>query len=315
MKINNDSNITPALTLMALSIPTEATTLEKLRWIYLTLGKLFSYDYRVIGDESVILNKIDYNSEYIGRYQTCYQISDIFCHFVKYLIPEVQAKVIPRRIPGRSFIQDHVAVEINIPQEDTKFLMDLTLDLANIQAGLRTKHFGFETAANTNYDIIPLCDCKEMDQKLGFILDKYTDDDIDNFKDKMNKVDFSGMSKSEIIDFKIRSAKEELLKTFVGHHEATTYVNTVLSDILSPLEKRSLKQSNLFYINNDNEFNVVSIYSFNENNLYYCYSNDIGFNPISPDAIQDLLDRGWKTNSTTLQSILNGSEVNKQSYK
>lgn len=86
-----------------------------------TLGKLFSYDYRVIDDESVILHKIDYNSNYIGRNQRVIKLAIFFCCFVNFLILEVQAKVIFSRIASRSFIQDYVAVEINILQEDTFF--------------------------------------------------------------------------------------------------------------------------------------------------------------------------------------------------
>ena len=47
-----------------------------------------------------------------------------------------------------------------------------------------------------------------MDKKLGFIADKYTDDYIDEFKRILNNTGFSGKTKAEILDFKIRKIKE-----------------------------------------------------------------------------------------------------------
>ena len=47
----------------------------------------------------------------------------------------------------------------------------------------------------------------------------------------------------------------------------------------------------------------MAIYSFDELGLYYSYSNELGFNKISPQIISGLLKSGWKTNSNSIQSI------------
>lgn len=217
------------------------------------------------------------------------------------LIPNCHAKIIERKIPGRSFNKEHVATEVTF-SDGLKIILDLTLDLANIQGGLKTKEFGFTTNSTGDYDIISLRECAQMDKKLGFIVDKYTDDYINEFVNKMTQMDFSTYSPDEIVDFKINKAKELFSKDFKGNHEATRYIYTLFSKVLSSSEFSKLRQFNLSYSNSD-EFNLMAIYSFDELGLYYSYSNELGFNKVSPQIISGLLKSGWKTNSNSIQSI------------
>ena len=301
MNLKIGQNIIPSINFIMSSIPENTTDLEKVRYIYINLGKLFSYDYRIIADESVISEPIDYAKNEIGRYKTCYQISEILMVLINGLIPNCHAKIIERKIPGRSFNKEHVATEVTF-SDGLKIILDLTLDLANIQGGLKTKEFGFTTNSTGDYDIISLRECAQMDKKLGFIVDKYTDDYINEFVDKMTQMDFSTYSPAEIVDFKINKAKELFSKDFKGNHEATRYIYTLFSKVLSSSEFSKLRQFNLSYSNSD-EFNLMAIYSFDELGLYYSYSNELGFNKVSPQIISGLLKSGWKTNSNSIQSI------------
>lgn len=43
----NDSNIVSDINLILFNIPENVPTLDKVRWLYIKLGELFSYDYRV----------------------------------------------------------------------------------------------------------------------------------------------------------------------------------------------------------------------------------------------------------------------------
>ena len=301
MNLKVGQNIIPSINFIATSMPDDLTDLEKVRYIYINLGKLFSYDYRIVVDESVISKPLDYADNEISRYQTCYQISEVLTVLINGLVPTCHAKVIERKINGRSFNKEHVATEV-IFKDNLKILLDLTLDLSNIQAGLRTKEFGFTTNSNNDYDIIFLRECEEMDKKLGFIADKYTDDYIDEFKRILNNTNFSGKTKAEILDFKIRKIKEVLAKDFKGEHEAIRYINTLFNKILTNEELSTLKQFNLSYENTD-ELNFMAIFSFDELGLYYSYSNELGFNKIKASTVISLLKSGWKTNSTSIQTI------------
>lgn len=103
MNLKIGQNIIPSINFIMSSIPENTTDLEKVRYIYINLGKLFSYDYRIIADESVAEEQVDYSKNEIGRYKTCYQISEILTILINGLIPNCQAKIIERKIPGRSF--------------------------------------------------------------------------------------------------------------------------------------------------------------------------------------------------------------------
>ena len=307
-KISN--NIIPSINFIMSSIPEDTTELEKIRYIYINLGKLFSYDYRIINDESVVEEPIDYLNNELDRYKTCYQITEILVILINGLLPSVKAKIVKRTIPGRKFKFEHVACEVLL-SDGTKLLLDLTLDLANIQAGLKTKEFGFSDNIEGDYDIISLLECKKMDKKLGFIVDKYTDDYIEEFNNEIRKEDHSNKTMSEFVNYKINKAKEVLFKDFKGTHEAVRYIYNLLYKILLPEELRSLKQYNLTY-SNSNDVNLMAIYSFDELGLYYSYSSELGFNRISNKAIKNLLKNGWKTNSQSIYNIFGNNERNRK---
>ena len=60
MNLHIGQNIIPSLNFIMSSIPDNLTDLEKVRYIYINLGKIFCYDYRIIIDESVVNKKINY---------------------------------------------------------------------------------------------------------------------------------------------------------------------------------------------------------------------------------------------------------------
>ena len=98
MNLKVGQNIIPSINFIATSMPDDLTDLEKVRYIYINLGKLFSYDYRIVVDESVISKPLDYADNEISRYQTCYQISEVLTVLINGLVPTCHAKVIERKI-------------------------------------------------------------------------------------------------------------------------------------------------------------------------------------------------------------------------
>ena len=73
-------------------------------------------------DESVISKPLDYADNEISRYQTCYQISEVLTVLINGLVPTCHAKVIERKINGRSFNKEHVATEV-IFKDNLKILL------------------------------------------------------------------------------------------------------------------------------------------------------------------------------------------------
>ena len=76
MNLKIGQNIIPSINFIMSSLPEDLTDLEKVRYIYINLGKLFSYDYRIVADESVAEEPVDYSKNDIGRYLSLIHISE-----------------------------------------------------------------------------------------------------------------------------------------------------------------------------------------------------------------------------------------------
>ena len=301
-KIHMGSNIIPIINYIMSNIPENLTDLEKVRYIYLKLGNIFSYDYRIMRDINVVTDKIDYSSSSINKYQTCIQISEILALLLNNIDAHCKAKVITRPMQGRDYMQEHVAVEVEF-EDGLKILLDLTLDLYLIQSGMQTKEFGYTNNNTGDYDIISLNECKAMDIKLGYIKDDYKNKVIMDLKHELDTFDYGNMNTKEILKYKISKIKEKLLIKIPGSYEAMRYITNILITILNREELLMLKQYNLSY-NHVEELYMLNIFMFEDIDLIYSFTNELGLEEITYEGIKTMLNRGWKTNSKTLPDVL-----------
>jgi hypothetical protein len=72
----NGQNIIGEIKLLISNIPTNVSTEEKIRWLYINLGYLFSYDYRIADNELVALKKNR------CRKRLYWQISNLFTNSI-----------------------------------------------------------------------------------------------------------------------------------------------------------------------------------------------------------------------------------------
>ena len=105
MKDNTDKpiigeNIINELNLILFNVPQDINLLEKIRWLYIKTGEIFSYDYRISNNIDYATTKLDFSKNYINRYQTCTQISYIFNLMLNY-IDGCDSKVIERKTETR----------------------------------------------------------------------------------------------------------------------------------------------------------------------------------------------------------------------
>src|SRR5574344_1784141 len=293
----NGQNIIGEIKLLISNIPTNVSTEEKIRWLYINLGYLFSYDYRIADNELVALKKIDVEKDYIGRYQTCLQIASLLCYAINQIGPECHAKIIERPREGRgNYKVEHQAVEVET-SKGNKYLLDLTLDLYLIQSGCQTKQFGFTTDMYGTYDIIPLNDCEKMDRRLNLIKNReYTDKRILRLKNKLDNKNYYKVSEKKIIYYKIEEISK-LIPPFNGHYEGKQFVNKLFQELLG----YQYKEYNLTYLKNDNMVTLFQM--FGETGVeYWClYSNYNGLVPTNVSNINTMLESGWVTRSNTLE--------------
>ena len=150
-------DISGEIDMIVKNVPYNLEPIEIVRWIYLKLGSIFSYNLKILTEYEKSIEPLNYKQNLnipISRYQTCIQISEIFSTIINNLnIPNLSAKIIPLKLENKAYAQDHKAVERVYGEE--KYLMDLTLDLYLIQNEFQTKHFGFTTDIENTYDNNP----------------------------------------------------------------------------------------------------------------------------------------------------------------
>lgn len=304
-------NVIGQIHLIMGNVPQNTTTLEKIRWIYMKLGELFSYNYNIIDDQDVLDIAPDFDNGFMNRLETCKQISEILAMIINQEVPDTTCKVIDRVVEGRNIFGDsHVANEAKIKSTNEKYILDLTLDLYLIQSGCQTKHFGYETNIYNEYDIISSFECKEMDTKLGLIKNgRYTDELIKEAKEKIEQKDFTNSSNEEIINYVMQEVSN-LIMSFKGHLEAKQYITKLFTELLPA--GSFYKEYNLTYREDDNN-QIVSCFEIEKEDTkkWYLYSKSTDLIETNINNINNMLRSGWKTRSDSIYDCL--AEENKRS--
>lgn len=294
-KVNfKNDNIVSDINLILFNIPENVSILEKVRWIYIKLGELFSYDYTVVSKPKEALKELTFEDNYISPYQTCIQISQIMNIILNSLGPECKSKIVDTQDSVRGINNStHKANSIEFSNGE-KYLLDLTLDLYLIQSGCQTKHFGF-TTPNGEYDILPLLECERIDKSFGIIkYGEYTDKKINDMKSRLNSIDYSSMTEDEILNYKL-SMLNTLVPKFRGSHEGKMYLNKLFIEVL----KSRFKEYHLT-LQRESIDELATIYKFIDTDSWYLYTPNLGLFRTSKENIKSMLNSGWISKSNSL---------------
>jgi len=145
------------------------TLIEKVRYIYITIGKILSYDINILPNKN---ENYDYGEEAsINNIWSCLYnkkctnsiTSKVFHYILKIL--DIEDEIIVNN--------DDILNKIKI--DSTYYITSLYKDIPFIQASFRTQYF-----SNYNDDI-------ELDKSIGYIEDDYLDRIIDNKLKNINK--------------------------------------------------------------------------------------------------------------------------------
>lgn len=293
VNVKND-NIVSDINLILFNIPENVSTLEKVRWIYIKLGELFSYDYTVVSKPKEALKELTFEDNYISPYQTCIQISQIMNIILNSLGPECKSKIVDTQDSVRGINNStHKANSVEFSNGE-KYLLDLTLDLYLIQSGCQTKHFGF-TTPNGEYDILPLLECERIDKSFDIIkYGEYTDKKINDMKSRLNSIDYSSMTEDEILNYKL-SMLNTLVPKFRGSHEGKMYLNKLFIEVL----KSRFKEYHLT-LQRESIDELATIYKFIDTDSWYLYTPNLGLFRTSKENIKSMLNSGWISKSNSL---------------
>ena len=149
-------------------MPDNLTQIEKARWIYIQLGRFFSYDERYILTENEDERKKIFDKtpeEITGDKAVCTSISRIYEKLLKKVgIANVKTIVVPDERGGHGYNE----LEI----DGKKYCVDLIHELVNIKGGLKTKEFmpqiHYEYNGEKEYDCLTEDELKRIDDKIGY---------------------------------------------------------------------------------------------------------------------------------------------------
>ena len=295
-------NIIGELNLLLNNIPNDLTELEKLRWIYIKLGNLFSYDYRVSSNEEFGNVKVDFESGFVSNYQTCTQICSIVDMILNKL--NIKSRTIEIKNKNNHFNIEHTVNEVELSTGE-KYLIDLTLDLYLIQSGCMTRHFG--EYGKDEYDTLSNSKLSAIDEYLHLVkYDEYMDKKILDKKSVINGKDYSGFTDDEILEKKIEQINE-IIPTFVGYNESRLFADKLLNDFGIICNKY-----NLTYNNGDKSKFIGCFQVLGDKNIWYIYVSNNGFIKTDVNKLKYMLEHGWSCKKETLLEAIY-DEIN--SYK
>ena len=156
--------------------------LEKVRYVYIELGKIMSFDLDFsFGNTKSKLKIYNDCKKNLVHLQNYFENQIIICKSLSYLLEYILKKL---AIKTETIVEkseqvkyQHVWNLITLNNGLT-FKVDLQSDLQNIQGHLRTKYFGLH--ADTNIEIISPEKIEKLDKKIGYIKEDnyYTNDYI-----------------------------------------------------------------------------------------------------------------------------------------
>ena len=177
------------------------TETEIIRYVYLDLGKRFSFDekFTPFGNSKSKQNLYKYHCQNIKDLNRCMQTNVVICKSVSYILEYILKKLginITTEIDENDIRKcPHVFNRI-IEKSGKMYVIDLQEDIYNIQTHSFTRNFGIDSIHSMKY-VISRFEQEQMDKKNGYISDNnyYSDDYlyllhsdadlIENFEEKL----------------------------------------------------------------------------------------------------------------------------------
>lgn len=259
------------------STPKDITPLEKVRWFYIKIGDVFSYN-NLIRDNN---EEVHFDSPTISKYQTSYQISTILNELLNKMDPNIKSEVVNN--------EGNYSNRISI--DDKSYLIDLTNDLYRIQTDLKTKEFGISDS-----------ELESIDKKLKLYNYGYTDDKINDLNTRLSFKDFSNNSFEEEVDFRMDAASVFIPQS-ISFFEGDKFISNEIID------KLLIGNVDRYVLRNDKE--LKSVYLIHKNGEVVTYIFDKkGLNKSSILDIENLLSNGWVNNN--LKEFIDSQSINKK---
>lgn len=273
-------------------MPANLTQIEQARYIYLQLGKLFTFDEKYwLGNSKTrrtiyrAAKKVHSPKDLKSNKVICVSISNTYISLLEKMGIEAEAV----------HAEDDLHVYTIFKIDGVEYEADLQRDMKFIQAHRKTRSFGREPDYSTR-KLISDEQMQEMDDKFGYTYegDEYLAILIDRLRDKLELLP----NMEQKIEYALKKIENFEADTDMGFVEKMLYYEMILPDVLSSKESKKVQIMDM-YVEKDGERKYTCCISANkEKNEYvrYMYSEKTGtFLPIDEQELIKLMSEGLRT--------------------
>lgn len=273
-------------------MPANLTQIEQARYIYLQLGKLFTFDEKYwLGNSKTrrtiyrAAKKVHSPKDLKSNKVICVSISNTYISLLEKMGIEAEAV----------HAEDDLHVYTIFKIDGVEYEADLQRDMKFIQVHRKTRSFGREPDYSTR-KLISDEQMQEMDDKFGYTYegDEYLAILIDRLRDKLELLP----NMEQKIKYALKKIESFEADTDMGFVEKMLYYEMILPDVLSSKESKKVQIMDM-YVEKDGERKYTCCISANkEKNEYvrYMYSEKTGtFLPIDEQELIKLMSEGLRT--------------------
>ena len=168
--------------------------IEKLRYVYLDLGKRFSFNLDFSFGNSETKKKIYNKSHKSNELEQSMENNTIICKTSSTIYEYIMKKLgvnIKTETDDMDMRKYPHTYNVVTTKENKKYLFDLQEDMRYIKAHLRTQRFGISMQKDDKEPIINRFELEQIDKKLKYITNElyYTDEYLELIKNNMKMFD------------------------------------------------------------------------------------------------------------------------------
>ncbi len=273
-------------------MPANLTQIEQARYIYLQLGKLFTFDEKYwLGNSKTrrtiyrAAKKVHSPKDLKSNKVICVSISNTYISLLEKMGIEAEAV----------HAEDDLHVYTIFKVDGVEYEADLQRDMKFIQANRKTRSFGREPDYSTR-KLISDEQMQEMDEKFGYTYEG--DEELELLISRLGEKLAHLPNMEQKIKVALKKIADYEADTDMGFVEKMLYYEMILPDVLSSKESKKVQIMDM-YVEEDGERKYTCCISANkEKNEYvrYMYSEKTGtFLPIDEQELIKLMSEGLRT--------------------
>lgn len=268
------------------------TEIEKIRWIYIDLGKRFSFDLKFASGGNSAQKAIYRASGKSHVQEKCFETNTGICKSIALIFERVLKsngiKCTTASVMDQEVFCPHVNNMIKL-KDGTIFSVDLQRDLENIQTHSTTKCFG--VLRETGEYFLSRFEQEQIDKKIGYIGpdNYYSDEYLYLLKSDMRlHEDFSEMAEFVITNLEPIYENEVKYMELKGHHDR------LIRRLFEPDEQNKIHQIDCYYKQGDERTYIPTIYvdSGNQTDIYMYENEEQRYRKVSMEEFIEKKENG-----------------------